>query len=195
MSEEVATTSSVEQTSSATTEETTTTTDDELAQLKQYIRERDERYQAKLALKTQNQAAASTNNQRLDESVLKNLDSSIKRVTSYIKRLKTMTESQRDSLAKDLKQLNLSKYLSEVVAAFLEAKLKMNDIPCAIHLCSLMHQSYAEFAPLLFEQWQKVLNLKKDEKLTNPSKMRVDLRSVEKIYNNKYFKIFIMNKI
>lgn len=147
---------------------------DELTQLHQYVREREERYQTKLALKSQNQQTAL----RLDESVLKNLDSSIKRVTSYIKRLKTMTESQRDSLAKDLKQLNLTKYLSEVVAAFLEAKLKMNDIPCALHLCSLMHQSYAEFAGILFEQWQKVLNLKKEEKIANPSKLRVDLRSV-----------------
>jgi len=39
-----------------------------------------------------------------------------------------------------------------------------------------MHQNYAEFAPLLFEQWQKLLNLKKDEKVANPSKFRVDLR-------------------
>lgn len=152
--------------------------DDDMNQLNQYIREREERYQTKLGLKSQNQQASSpASSLRLDESVLKNLDSSIKKVTSFIKRLKTMTESQRDSLAKDLKQLNLTKYLSEVAAALLEAKLKMNDIQCALYLCSLMHQSYADFAPILFEQWQKVLNLKKDEKIANPSKLRVDLRS------------------
>lgn len=156
---------------------------DELIQLQQYIREREERYQSKLALKTSNQQAVAANGGlRLDESVLKNLDSSIKRVTSYIKRLKTMTESQRDSLAKDLKQLNLTKYLSEVAAAFLEAKLKMNDIPCALYLCSLMHQSYADFAFIFFEQWQKVLNLKKEEKIANASKLRIDLRSVSLVF-------------
>ena len=163
---------------------TETTTEDELNQLKQYIREREERFKAKLAAKTLNQQCAAAS--RLDDSVLKNLDSSIKKVTSFIKRLKTMTESQRDSLAKDLKQLNLSKYLSEVAAAFLEAKLKMNDIPCALHLCSLVHQSYAEFAPIMFEQWQKILSLKKDEKLANPSKLRVDLRLDKTDYNLKF---------
>lgn len=160
--------------------------EDELSQLHQYMREREDRYQLKLVQKTQNQQA--TASARLDESVLKNLDSSIKRVTSFIKRLKAMTESQRDSLAKDLKQLNLSKYLSEVAAAFLDAKLKMNDIPCAIYLCSLMHQAYAEFASIMFEQWQKVLSLKKDEKIANPSKLRVDLRSASIDIHFSFFK-------
>ena len=76
-----------------------------------------------------------------------------------------------------MSQLNLSKYLSEVATAFTEAKLKMNDISCALHLCSHMHQNYAEFSGLLLEQWQKLLNIKKDEKVClNPSKLRVDLR-------------------
>lgn len=148
---------------------------DELAQLNQYMKERDERYNFKLELRKVNQPNV-IDQLRLDDNTLKKLDSSIKKVTSFIKRLKTLTESQKDSLGKELKQLNLSKYLSEVANAFLEAKLKMNDLPCALHLCSLMHQSYGEFAPLLFEQWQKILNIKRDEKLANPSKLRVDLR-------------------
>jgi regulator of nonsense transcripts 2 len=156
---------------------------DDLNQLNQFLKERDERYKLKLSQRQLNQSSTSLGGSqagspslRLDDSYLKKLDSSIKRVTSFIKRLKTLTESQKDSLSKDLKQLNLSKYLSEVVAAFLEAKLKMNDLPCALHLCSLMHQSYAEFSGILFDQWQKVLNIKKDEKLANPSKLRVELR-------------------
>ena len=100
----------------------------------------------------------------------------LEKVTSFIKRLKSLTESQKDALGKEMQQLNLSKYLSEVAAAFIEVKLKMNDIPCALHLCALMHQNYGEFASLLFEQWQKMLNLKRDEKVANPSKLRVDLR-------------------
>jgi regulator of nonsense transcripts 2 len=146
----------------------------EIASLKNYIDERAQRLKAKLVLREKNLNAPES--LRLDENFLKKLDSSIKKVTSFIKRLKSLTESQKDALSKEMLQLNLSKYLSEVAAAFIEAKLKMNDIPCALHLCSLMHQNYAEFSPLLFEQWQKLLNLKKDEKVANPSKFRVDLR-------------------
>lgn len=151
----------------------TATNANEIASLNTYIEERGQRLKAKLTLREKNLNADSL---RLDENFLKKLDSSIKKVTSFIKRLKSLTESQKEALSKEMLQLNLSKYLSEVAAAFIEAKLKMNDIPCALNLCSLMHQNYAEFASLLFEQWQKLLNLKKDDKVTNPSKFRVDLR-------------------
>lgn len=149
--------------------------ENELSQLNQFIKEKEERLKFKIDLRSKNQAG-NVDCLRLDDSVLKRLDSSIKKVTSFIKRLKTLTESQKDSLSKDLKQLNLSKYLSEVAAAFLEAKLKMNDISCALDLCSSMHQSYTDFSGIFFEQWQKLLNLKKDDKVLNPSKLRVDLR-------------------
>ena len=145
---------------------------DEVAELNEFLNEREKRISSKLASRTKNKNVDAL---RLDENNLKKLDSSIKKVTSFIKRLKGLTESQKDALSKEMTQLNLSKYLSEVAAAFLEAKLKMNDVSCALHLCSLLHQHYADFAALLFEQWQKVLNLKKDEKVANPSKLRVDL--------------------
>ena len=144
--------------------------------LAQYIKERKERFRVKLEMRACNQPG-SVENLRLDDNYLKKLDSSIKKVTSFIKRLKTMTENQKDALAKDIAQLNLTKYLSEIATAFTEVKLKMNDIPCALHLCSIIHQSYADFSAILFEQWQKLLNLKKEEsKVANPSKFRVDLR-------------------
>jgi regulator of nonsense transcripts 2 len=157
---------------------TSTTTDSEqdfdgLNHLKQFISEKQDRVRFKHELKEKNQLAEAS---RPDESYMKKLDSSIKKITSFIKRLKNLTESQKDSLSKDLVQLNLTKYISEVAAAFTEVKLKMNDINCALHLCSLMHQYYPEFSSVLFECWQKVLNLKKEDKVQNPSKLRVDLR-------------------
>ena len=148
---------------------------EELSQLKNYIEEKNKRVKWKLELKIKNQGLSEAT--RPDENQMKKLDSSIKKVTAFIKRLKTLTESQKETLSKEMSQLNLSKYLSEVATAFTEAKLKMNDISCALHLCSQMHQNYAEFSGLLLEQWQKLLNIKKDEKVClNPSKLRVDLR-------------------
>lgn len=146
---------------------------DELQILKQFINEREERFNAKYELRRKNDNAEEI---RSNEGLFSRLDSSIKKITSFIKRLKNLTESQKDSLAKEMITLNLTKYISEVAAAFTEAKMKMNDISCAIHLCSLMHQYYADFSSTLFELWQKSLNLKRDEKVGNPSKLRVDLR-------------------
>ena len=75
-----------------------------------------------------------------------------------------------------MSSLNLTKYIGEVASALIEAKLKMTDLPAAIDICSFLHQRYFELSTQLMETWQKVLALKKDEKIANPSKLRVDLR-------------------
>jgi len=49
--------------------------------------------------------------------------------------------------------------------AIVEAKLKMSDVQCALVVCSLIHQRYAEFSSLLLDSWQKVLLTKKDDKV------------------------------
>ncbi|UYV64261.1 UPF2 [Cordylochernes scorpioides] len=113
---------------------------------------------------------------RPEEFFFTKLDSSLKKNTAFIKRLKIITEAQRDSLIKDMSNLNLTKYISEAAAALVEAKIKMGDVNTAVQVCSLLHQRYSDFAPSLLDHWQKVLALKRDEKITNPSKLRVDLR-------------------
>lgn len=62
--------------------------------------------------------------------------------------------------------LNLSKYISEVASALVEAKLKLNDVPAAVMLCSEMHNTYSEFSKVLLEHWVKILSIKKDEKVS-----------------------------
>lgn len=62
--------------------------------------------------------------------------------------------------------LNLSKYLSEVASALVEAKLKLNDVPAAVTLCSELHNTYAEFSRVLLDNWVKTLSLRKDEKVS-----------------------------
>ena len=85
--------------------------------------------------------------------------------------------------------LNLSKYISEVAAAITEAKLKMADIHTAVEVCSALHRRYAEFSPLLLENWQKVLSIGKHEKVIfknlyflteNPLKMKLVFFNVQK---------------
>lgn len=60
--------------------------------------------------------------------------------------MKALSADQRNSLTKDVEGLNLSRYVSEVVDAVAENKLKSADVPVAVHLCSLMHQRWGHLA-------------------------------------------------
>ena len=75
-----------------------------------------------------------------------------------------------------MSNLNLTKYIGEVASAIVETKLKMTDLPAIIEVCSFLHRRYADMSNLLLECWHKTLTLKKDDKIANPSKLRVDLR-------------------
>lgn len=89
---------------------------------------------------------------------------------------KNFTAAQKDVILREMSSLNLTKYVGEVAAAMVEAKLKMTDLQAAVEICSSMHQRYGEFGEHLLENWRKIMSLKKDEKVSNPSKLRVDLR-------------------
>nr|CAG4650736.1 EOG090X0143 [Simocephalus serrulatus]SVE94074.1 EOG090X0143 [Simocephalus serrulatus] len=113
---------------------------------------------------------------RPEESYFSKLDSSIKKNTAFVRKLKNFTEAQKEGILKDINTLNLTKYISEVANAIVEAKLKMTDIASILQVCTVLHEKYVDFSPQLLEAWQKVLSLKKDEKIPNPSKTRVDVR-------------------
>lgn len=138
-----------------------------------YIQDAEERLNSKKGLRTTNQQAS---NSRPNESYFSKLDSSLKKNTAFVKKIKNFSSVHVDSYIKDMSGLNLSKYISEIAAAIVESKLKMNDVPAAVKLCSILHQTYIEFSQHLFENWQKTLSFKIGEKIPNPSKLRVDLR-------------------
>ncbi|XP_046682701.1 regulator of nonsense transcripts 2 isoform X2 [Homalodisca vitripennis] len=145
--------------------------ENEKAVLLSYISDVEQRAKSKLKLRERNHAP-----QRPDDNAIAKLDSSLKKNTAFVRKLRNFTAPQLDSLMKDMSGLNLSKYTSEVASALVEAKLKLNDVPAAVALCSEMHNTYSEFSKVLWDHWAKTLSLKKDEKIVNPSKLRVDLR-------------------
>jgi regulator of nonsense transcripts 2 len=107
--------------------------------------------EAKLTLRQNN-----LNPERPDSAYLRTLDSSIKRNTAVIKKLKQINEEQREGLMDDLRGVNLSKFVSEAVTAICEAKLKSSDIQAAVQICSLLHQRYKEFSASLTQGLLKV---------------------------------------
>ncbi|XP_060634249.1 regulator of nonsense transcripts 2 isoform X3 [Anolis sagrei] len=137
-----------------------------------------ERHQARKELRSKNQNAPDS---RPEENFFSRLDSSLKKNTAFVKKLKTITEQQRDSLSHDFNGLNLSKYIAEAVASIVEAKLKISDVNCAVHLCSLFHQRYADFAPSLLQVWKKHFEARKEEKMPNITKLRTDLRFIAEL--------------
>ncbi|GAB0095794.1 regulator of nonsense transcripts 2 [Sergentomyia squamirostris] len=143
----------------------------EIGELQAYISEVQARIDSKKAMRTEN-----TTSTRPSEEFFFKLDSNVKKNTAFVKKLKQFTAAQVDSLLKDMSGLNLTKYISEICAAIVEAKLKTTDVASMVILCSKLHQLYGEFSQLFFEHWQKILNIKVTDKVTNPSKMRVDLR-------------------
>lgn len=143
----------------------------ERAELQKYIDELQEKFKSKNELREKN-----VNRILPSESYFVKLDSSLKKNTAFVKKLKQFTVTQLDSLLKDIRELNLTKYISEACSALIETKLKMTDIPAAITLCSQLHQIYGDFSQQFFENWQRALGIKAGEKIQNMSKLRVDLR-------------------
>lgn len=145
----------------------------ERAELVQFLDDFNKRLQQKLDLFNKNQHACK---KRPDPTAISKLDSSLKKNTAFVKRLRNFTGGQLDTFLRDLSGLNLSKYLSEVATALVEVKLKITDVPAAVQLCCHIHWTYADFAPIFLEHWIKTLHLKKNEPIENVSKLRVDLR-------------------
>uniref|UniRef100_A0A4W5NFG3 Regulator of nonsense transcripts 2 n=1 Tax=Hucho hucho TaxID=62062 RepID=A0A4W5NFG3_9TELE len=158
--------------------------EEEAAQLKekeeghQLHQEAWERHQCRKELRIRNQNA---HEGRPEETFFSRLDSSLKKNTAFVKKLRTLTEQQREALSNDFGSLNLSKYIGEAVGSVVEAKLKISDVSCAVHLCSLFHQRYAEFAPLLLQAWKRHFEARKEEKAPNVSKLRTDLRFIAEL--------------
>ncbi|XP_070557491.1 regulator of nonsense transcripts 2-like isoform X2 [Ptychodera flava] len=146
--------------------------EEEKKQAKEIESETRERISLKAVLRARNLNAAL---ERPEETFYSKLDSSLKKNTAFIKKLRTMSEQQKDSLSSDFNALNLTKYIGEAVSAVIETKHKMSDISCVVHMCSLLHQRYSEFSPQLLQAFQKALP-KKDEKVPDAGKLRVILR-------------------
>ena len=81
-------------------------------------------------------------------SELKSLDGSIKKNSSFIKKLKTsLTKETLPQLSAELLSLKLEKYLEEIVVAITDnPKLKQVDVIAALEISSLLNQRFADFA-------------------------------------------------
>lgn len=126
---------------------------------------------------------------RPDASFLKTLSSDIKRNTAFIRKLRlgAYSVAAGDALMSEFNGLNLSRYVSEAVAAIAEAPLKMSDLHLAVRLVSALHQRYAEFASALVPALVKHFAVVKTpeveaDKLARLTRKRVTARLLVELY-------------
>jgi regulator of nonsense transcripts 2 len=100
---------------------------------------------------------------------LKSLDSSMKKNTAVIRKLKSLSEQSAPGVLADLRRVNHSKYVSEAVSAILEAPLKLRDVKSVLEVASVLHQCYGDFQAMFFQRVVEELTAGG----TNASKKRV----------------------
>lgn len=140
--------------------------------IQEYIKELSERYKEKREKRYEHNVS---NIEYPDEDLFVKLDTSIKKNTAFVKKIRNMTESNKDVIMKDLENLNLSRFISELATALVETKIKANEIGMFIQICSFLHLRYCDFAAHLFDAWNKNLPRKPSDQF-NASKMRVDIK-------------------
>ncbi|KAK9370483.1 armadillo-type protein [Lipomyces kononenkoae] len=111
----------------------------------------DSRWQRRAALLRLNTAAWTGKKDVFQTSG--SLDSSLKKNTAFIRRLRTVNADSQGALLKEISTLSLEKYLSEIIGAAAEglAKCRLtNDIWAAVEVTSALHQRFATaFTPTL----------------------------------------------
>lgn len=126
--------------------------DHELETLELYIEETRARFESRRRLR---EANSQDNIQYPSETSLNELDSSIKKNSAFVKKLKVFTESQKGQILNEIDKLNLTKFISEVASSIIEAKLKLSDIPAVIEICTKLNQNYKDFSKKLLDQYIK----------------------------------------
>ncbi|TMW67120.1 hypothetical protein Poli38472_012236 [Pythium oligandrum] len=120
-------------------------------QLRAQMEELHKQTQMRMALRRSNSVEAVEQLRADIATGVVKLKSDIKKSSAFGKKLRMLTEHNADVLAKDTKELNLTRYVTECVASIAEAPLKMADLPAAVRVISLLHQRYAEFSTLLVD--------------------------------------------
>ena len=102
------------------------------------------------ALRSANSAASLPGADR--EAQVARLDSSIKKCSSLLRKLRALSEQPLASLLADLRTVNLAKYSSELIGALLDTPLrKREDVDKVVRVCSVMHQRHEGFSKQLLD--------------------------------------------
>ncbi|GMR48376.1 hypothetical protein PMAYCL1PPCAC_18571 [Pristionchus mayeri] len=117
----------------------------------------------------------------LGEQELRKMDSTLKKTTAVMKKIKMLNKEHAAALSADLDKINLSKFVEEMAVAVADTKFKISDLPSVVSLCVGITARYPRFSEQLILQLRKCLPTKKSDTITNPAKLRVDLRLIAEL--------------
>ena len=122
-------------------------------------------------------AESLANHRKGFEASKKKLKSDLKKCTAFVKKIKSggAWSMKPADISKDVSGLNLSRYVEEVVAAFLETKLKLADVPVVVALCSAMHLRYDDFLRTILPKMWAVVHAKATEETAKLRRIYVRL--------------------
>ena len=89
-----------------------------------------------------------------NEKLKSALKSDVKKTSAFVKKLKSINAEGIQQCIRDTETLNLSLYISEIIAAIAETNYKATDVPSMIRLSICLHRRYEEFTSGL------ILNIK-----------------------------------
>lgn len=113
----------------------------------------------------------------LDESKLSKLDSSLKKLTAFMKKTKTISSTNTAiQLLPELDKLNLLKFLDEIALNICDTKVKQSEIMDLVTFVLQMSCRYEQFPELLLIELKKNIPHRKSDKIESPNKVKTDLR-------------------
>ncbi|KAJ3790841.1 transcription factor [Lentinula aff. detonsa] len=144
--------------------------------------ERSIRHEKRAALKQQNMDPTTKESSRLD--------SSLKRHTALIKRMRqSMASDNREQIMKDIDALSLEKYLDEIVGASLDGILRCKterDVWSAVEILSALHRRFsATFTPKLVSSLAAALAVPSRASLANLSAEQRDKEDSSRVIRQR----------
>jgi regulator of nonsense transcripts 2 len=121
------------------------------------------------------------------ESNKKKLKTDLKKCTAFVKKIRsgsawTNSNTETNDVVKDVSNLNLSRYVDEIVTAIVESKPKIADLPVIVALCQAMHLRYEDFLPNLLRAIWSVINTNNRNDPEAAKLRRICLRIVTQLH-------------
>lgn len=108
------------------------------------------------------------------------LKSDLKKATTFVKKIRVITSEGLQQCARDVETLNLTLYVSEIVAALIECNFKATDVSVVVDICCKLHQRYDDFtSPLISGLKESLLDGAEEE---DSKKKRMQLRLIIELF-------------
>lgn len=116
----------------------------------------------------------------------KNVKSDLKKSTAFVKKVKTINAEGIQQCLREVETLNLTQFVSEIVAAILATNYKATDVGLVVKLCVALHQRYEEFTDPLVSGLKSAL-LSPDDDAEAGKKRRIQIRLSIELYQAGLF--------